>query len=67
MTPHPKRPKLNYNEDALLHAVAEVKNKTLSIRAASEKYGVPHSTLGDRVTGRFGLYQGKAGKFFLYA
>jgi len=41
-----------YNEEALKKALLEVKAKRLSIRAASEKYGIPRTTIGDHIHSR---------------
>ena len=49
-----------YDNDKLLHAVAAVRNKTMTIRRASQVFGVPHSTLGDRI--RIGVSAEKPGK-----
>ena len=60
MAPKKKTGK-KYTEEQLLAAVAEVKNKTLSQRRAAEKYDVPQSTIGGRITGRYAPTILKAG------
>lgn len=37
----------------MLQAVAAVKTKRLTIRAASLQYGVPMTTIADRTSGRY--------------
>ena len=34
------------------NAIAAVKDRTMSIRQASNQFGIPKSTLGDRISGR---------------
>ncbi len=41
--------KVNYNHRHLQDALLEVKNGTMSERAASKAFGVPRSTLKDRI------------------
>jgi len=53
--------KASYSVDDMINAVAEVKNKSLTIKKAAEKYGIPNSTLGDRLSGRFNLSLVKPG------
>ena len=48
-----RKPKLQYSNDNLLEAIAEVKMRTLSTREAANKYGVPQSTIMDRIKGRY--------------
>ena len=43
--------KITYNTETIEAASSEVNNGLLGIRKASEKYGIPKSTLGDRITG----------------
>ena len=52
-----------YSDQALMEAVAEVRNGTLSWRKASEKYGVPAQTIGDRIHNRYLVQKKKAGMF----
>lgn len=47
----PKRQILKYPEESLVNALKAVKNG-MKIRAASKKYGVPRTTLQDRVHNR---------------
>ena len=42
-----------------------VKNQELSIRKASEQFGIPYGTLGDKVRGRRPLNWNKKGKFII--
>ena len=49
----PRKRVSKYSNEDLLRAVAAVKTKSLSLRNASEKYGVPHTTIKDRVSGRY--------------
>ena len=42
-----------YTDNDLMLAVAAVKAKSLTVRAAARKYGVPHTTVQDRVLGRY--------------
>lgn len=48
----------NYDEVYLLRAVAAVKQKRMSMRAASVQYGVPYSTLNDHVHDKVALKYG---------
>lgn len=43
----------NWTEEAMLAAVADVKQNGISIRKADEKYSVPPTTLNNRTTGNF--------------
>ena len=53
---HTKRGKcLNYDQIALEMAISDVRADRLSIRKASEKYSVPKSTIGDRISGKHAL------------
>lgn len=45
------RPYRNYSVEVLRAAVADVKSNKKSIREASEFYGIPKSTIGDKVKG----------------
>ncbi|KAB0805317.1 hypothetical protein PPYR_02287 [Photinus pyralis] len=45
------RPYQNYSVEVLRAAVADVKSNKKSIREASEFYGIPKSTIGDKVKG----------------
>lgn len=47
-----KGKRVKYNPVDLDKAVTAVKNKILSIRKAAKYYGVPKSTISDRITGR---------------
>ena len=44
-----------YSDDNLLRAIAEIKNKKHTYRAASNKYGIPIATLSDKVQQKVGL------------
>lgn len=44
--------KFRYEETALQNALQAVRSKQLSIRKASAQYGVPRSTLQDKITGK---------------
>lgn len=41
-----------YKEDALVKALNDIRGNVCSVRAASVKYGVPRTTLHDRLSGR---------------
>ena len=45
----------SYNDENMLKAFEAVKGKEMSIRRASEVYGVPRTTLQDRVSGKISL------------
>ncbi|XP_060555543.1 uncharacterized protein LOC132716309 [Ruditapes philippinarum] len=47
-----KLDKKRYSDDAMSRALIDVNSKTLSLRAAAKKYGVPKSSLSDRYTGK---------------
>ena len=49
----PKKPA--YKEEDILRAVAEIRNGNTSLRKASVKYGVPKSTLSDKLNLRVPL------------
>ena len=49
----PRKP-IQYSEEKLLEAVADVKNGRLSQRKACIKYGIPQSTIADKISGRYG-------------
>lgn len=51
MAPH-RNKKIKYSSENLIEAIAEIKASKLSVRQASEKYGIPKTTLGDRASGR---------------
>ena len=61
MAPFSKR-KNKYSEENLRDAVAAVKTKLLTTRAAADKYGVPQTTIMDRIKGRYSAKILKAGK-----
>ena len=50
----------DYHHEKLYRAYEDVKDGRLSIRHAAEQYGIPKSTLGDRISGRvrFGAHSG---------
>ena len=50
----PKRKvKKNYTEDDLLQAIADIRVNKITQREAAQKYGVPKTTLIDRLSGRY--------------
>ena len=57
----PKTKHRTYSDADLLAAIAEVKNNRQSIRATSVKYGIPYTTLNDKVFGRVPLKISKPG------
>ena len=46
-----------FNKDVIAEAVRKVQNRDMTIRAASEHYQIPKSTLGDHVKGTVGSNQ----------
>lgn len=44
--------KQKYTEASLAAALRDIRNESMSIRAASRVYGVPVTTLHDRIKGR---------------
>lgn len=46
----------NYDRQALEKAVCAVKDGSLSVRKAAEQFGVPKSTIGDRISGKHELH-----------
>nr|XP_022314252.1 uncharacterized protein LOC111118860 [Crassostrea virginica] len=50
-----KRKLLQYDHESLVKAVDEVKNGSLSIRAAAKRFKVPKSTIADKISGRSDL------------
>ena len=51
----PKKSKklyMQYDPVKLENAVASVKSNTLSLRKAAAKFGIPRSTISDRVVGK---------------
>ena len=61
MAPFSKRKK-KYSEENLRDAVAAVKTKLLTTRASVDKYGVPQTTIMDRIKGWYSAKILKAGK-----
>ncbi|KAK3792636.1 hypothetical protein RRG08_023111 [Elysia crispata] len=49
MAPVPKHP---YTQATLIEAIRAVQEKTLSLNRASQVFGIPYATLGDKVRGR---------------
>ena len=49
---HQKRPRWAYTEDAVAEAILDVTDNGLSVRQAAQKWGVPKSTLSDRLKGQ---------------
>ena len=58
-----KKTGTSYSKDDLLEAVAEVRMKILTTRQAGRKYGIPQSTIMDRVEGRYAAKPLKSGEF----
>lgn len=61
-----KRPKIKkkmfqYSEEALEAALRDIKENKSAVRNASRTYGVPRSTIQDRLLGKFPGKQGKTG------
>lgn len=54
----PRGPHRPYMSEELQDAVHAVKEEGMSIREASVLFGIPKSTLHDRVTGAHGIYEG---------
>lgn len=50
-----KRKLLKYDHEKMIQAVEAVKSGAIPIRVAATKYGVPKSTLGDKMSGRSDL------------
>ena len=59
--PRKKGEKRNYTEDDIIQAVANIQNKSMTYRKASETFKVPMATLRDRIKQRFSLVPGKTG------
>ena len=57
----PKRQQ--YSNADILKAIAEIQNKTLSIRKSAKKYNVPATTLRSKLSGRYNLEKCRPGKF----
>ena len=49
--------KLAYTQETLDEALQGIRNNTLTYREAAELYGIPRSTLSDRITGKRGWFQ----------
>ncbi|XP_061659558.1 uncharacterized protein LOC133491874 isoform X2 [Syngnathoides biaculeatus] len=47
-----RRKKKKWSEEAMTHALMEVKSGKCTVRQAAKEFGVPKSSLGDRVSGR---------------
>jgi hypothetical protein len=47
-----KKPHWAYTEDSLINAILDIKNHQISIRQAAQKWGVPRSTLSNRLKGQ---------------
>ena len=65
MTPNKRCSNPSYSEGDILNALAELRNKTLTIRKAAKKYKVPYSTLGNRASGKFAPMIERPGNNFL--
>ena len=52
---HQKRPRWAYTEDAVAEAILDVTDNGLSVRQAAQKWGVPKSTLSDRLKGQIAI------------
>ena len=48
--------KLAYTQETLDEALQGIRNNTLTYREAAELYGIPRSTLSDRITGKRGWF-----------
>ena len=44
--------RLQWDDDAMMEAMKHIQEKKMSIRGAAKQFGVPYSTLKDRVHGR---------------
>ena len=58
-------PTYSYLEGSLLSAIADVKAKRLSQKQAAEKWGVPRTTLGDRLGGAVSMKEHFEGRTLL--
>ena len=47
----PKRPRVEYTEEALAEALYDVTDEGLSVRMAAQKWAVPRVTISDRLHG----------------
>jgi transposase-like protein len=56
----PKRKRTKYTDEALISAIAEIKNGA-SYRQTSSKYGVPVMTLSDKIKEKTPLGRGRPG------
>ena len=45
----PSKYRASYTADDLINAIAAVKNDSMSMRQASERFNVPNTTLWDRI------------------
>ena len=63
--PRKKGEKRKYNEDDIIQAVANIQNKSMTYREASDSFKVPMATLCDRIKQRFPLNPGRPGEFNL--
>ena len=57
----PNKSSKKYNEQDLMQAVASIKTKILTVKQASIKYGVPGTTIKDRLSGRYATTMFKPG------
>ena len=51
----PKKPHWVYTEDVVASAILDITDNGLSVRQAAEKWGVPRSTVSDRLRGQTAL------------
>jgi len=47
-----KKPKFRYDDNQMVDAIAAVTNGDMSKKAAAKQFGVPRSTLQDKIAGR---------------
>lgn len=57
-----KGKRCQYSQENVEKAVADIRNKTLTIRAASRAYGIPRTTLQDAITERASRRRGQIGR-----
>ena len=59
--PKVTKKKQRYDEDSILEAIAAVQNG-MTYKEASERYGVPTTTIHDKKNDRYSLEKGRPGK-----
>ena len=60
----PKAKRKLYSDSDLVKALSDIDTKTISIRQASIKYGIPKTTLCDKIKGRYA--SNKLGKYMMF-